>query len=353
LMSVDTTKPAAPSIGEAKASQSSLTANSSIDNTQEPEEPEFLQMINGEFVCTLCDARMNNREMRDSHFAGQRHRKALLKYETKRRRTMGNAGLRGAKAWAASKGGGHVNRGDRIAQVAVPVEESPQDKQKRAELARSEYDRILAEALARKDSDQSAQEQALQAMNAILSGSIPLHQIKQEPGTTNPPPVSLAVSDISLGNGVKTEENLNKNQWPPPYVTVVVKPRGFKPGTYKCELCDVTLASEPNLEAHINSPGHKEEEEKPPSLRKRNQGKVFVDKVRYDNIVKAQRGRRGLISSGEIMPHKLNKSEKREQADIAKSIEKHLNSQTGDVKVLPLLMNFIKGETIQPEIDFK
>ena len=80
---------------------------------------------------------------------------------------------------------------------------------------------------------QSAQEQALQAMNAILSGSIPLHQIKQEPGTTNPPPVSLAVSDISLGNGVKTEENLNKNQWPPPYVTVVVKPRGFKPGTYK------------------------------------------------------------------------------------------------------------------------
>ena len=59
------------------------------------------------------------------------------------------------------------------------------------------------------------------------------------------------------------------------------------------------------------------------------------------------------VNTGEIMPHKLNKSEKREQADIAKSIEKHLNSQTGDVKVLPLLMNFIKGETIQPEIDFK
>ena len=52
---------------------------------------------------------------------------------------------------------------------------------------------------------------------------------------------------------------------------------------------------------------------------------------------------------GEIMPHKMSKSERREQGDIARSIEKHLAHQKGDVKVLPLLMNFVKGETIKPE----
>ena len=94
---------------------------------------------------------------------------------------------------------------------------------------------------------------------------------------------------------------------------------------------------------------YQEEEAKPASLRKRNQGKVFTRMYAADGLVKAQRGRRGLISSGEIMPLKMSKSERRQEADIAKSIEKHLSKQTGETKVLPLLMNFVKGETIKPE----
>lgn len=86
------------------------------------------------------------------------------------------------------------------------------------------------------------------------------------------------------------------------------------------------------------------------SLSVPNRGKVYQGRSGAGNFLKAQRGRRGLISTGEMMPEKLTKAQRREESnDIAASIQNHLAKQTGEVKVLPLLMSFVRGETIQPE----
>ena len=65
--------------------------------------------------------------------------------------------------------------------------------------------------------------------------------------------------------------------------------------------------------------------------------------------MKAQRGRRGLISYGEVMPDKLTKSQKKAQPkDIAELLARKSKQagggDDGDIKkVAPLLMSFVKG----------
>ena len=65
--------------------------------------------------------------------------------------------------------------------------------------------------------------------------------------------------------------------------------------------------------------------------------------------MKAQRGRRGLISYGETMPDKLTKSQKKAQPkDIAELLAKKSKEAgvpaDGDIKkCAPLLMSFVPG----------
>lgn len=70
--------------------------------------------------------------------------------------------------------------------------------------------------------------------------------------------------------------------------------------------------------------------------------------------MKAQRGRRGLISYGETMPDKLTKGQKKAQPkDIAellarKSAEVGIAAGVGEIKkVAPLLMNFVRGGVME------
>jgi len=336
----------------------------------EQAEENFIVVMGSEIVCTLCDARMNSQDMVHAHLSGKNHNKKV-----NQNRGRGGARGRGRTAsfvgsFNSSRGGSHANRGGRTT-VPIQRQNNHEDMKKKVTSARAEYDRVLADALARHVDEEVAQEQALEAMNNFLSNNGESSQVagsqvedeqdsrKEPAGKVTPSGMAATLADLKvkvekgeLEMPVVNDTNSgasNSKQWPPLNVTIVVKPKGFKPGTYKCELCDVVLASEPILEAHLNSPAHKEEEAKPASLRKRNQGKVFTRRYAADGLVKAQRGRRGLISSGEIMPLKMSKSERRQEADIAKSIEKHLSKQTGETKVLPLLMNFVKGETIKPE----
>ena len=68
--------------------------------------------------------------------------------------------------------------------------------------------------------------------------------------------------------------------------------------------------------------------------------------------MKAQRGRRGLISYGETMPDKLSKSQKKAQPkDIAELLARKAAEGGGDdtnmKKQGHLLMSFVKGETLE------
>jgi len=332
-------------------------------------EDDFLTIQGQETICTLCDARMNSQDMITSHLAGNKHNKNLRIHKSRGGGVArGGARAQGGGRSAAfvgsfgrgGRGGSHGNRGGRAPvppvtiKQEIKIEKNDEDTKTLVDKARAEYDRVLADGEVAGLCDEEAQQKALDAMNAVLASGKDANSSRPVKIAEQGMAACLADLKVKLETGEieleePVEEEVDNNSWPPPHVTIVVKPKGFKPGTYKCELCDVILASEPILEAHINSPGHKEELSKPPSLRKKNQGTVYRGRTSADNIVKAQRGRRGLISIGEIMPHKMNKSERREQGDIAKSIEKHLAQQKGDVKVLPLLMNFVKGETIKPE----
>ena len=69
--------------------------------------------------------------------------------------------------------------------------------------------------------------------------------------------------------------------------------------------------------------------------------------------MKAQRGRRGLISHGELMPDKLSKGQKKTQPkDIAtylaqKTAEAGVENDGNIKKHAPLLMNFVKGGVME------
>jgi len=296
------------------------------------ESPEdFLRTEpNGDTTCTLCDARMNSKDCANAHVLGSRHAKNFSNYK---RRFGGNFRGRGGGPLGR---GGHTSRFGQVNKVNQPelkIALKQEVKLSLAEQGQAEYESVLANSKLMGMAVPAAEEKALAAMNAVLQGGVPTS------GVSRP---------LEPFEAIKV-----KPTWPPPFVTVLVQPKGFKPGLYRCDVCEVNLSSEENLEAHLKSPGHKakmEEAANPRDDLDANGKKIYRPRFAPGNIIKAQRGRRGLISGGEYMPDKLNKNERREQADIAKSIEKHLAKQQGDRKVLPLLMNFVRGETIKPEI---
>jgi len=296
-----------------------------------PATEDFLQkQVNGDFKCTICDTRMNSAACADAHTKGQRHRKNVATHN-RRGGFAGRGGLRGGRG---GRGGGR-------APAPVKVEIKVKEKELNDD-ARAEYDRVFAEKLAGNTDLESAEEAAINAMNAVLNGSVDLI-------TPAKPTVAIVIPGVTIAPNTNVN---NQNQWPPPGITVLKEPKGFKPGEYRCEACEVNLASEPILEAHLNSDDHKLNEARGVSIKKPNSGGVYNPRRggSKGNTLLAQRGRRGLIAGGEMMPDKLNKSERREQRDIAASIANHLAKQTGEIKVLPLLMSFVRGETIQPDL---
>ena len=87
----------------------------------------------------------------------------------------------------------------------------------------------------------------------------------------------------------------------------------------------------------------------------RGRGKVYRGRCNAANegTMKAQRGRRGLISHGELIPDKLSKSQKKAQPkDIAtflaqKTAEAGLETSCDVRRHAPLLMNFVKGGVME------
>ena len=87
----------------------------------------------------------------------------------------------------------------------------------------------------------------------------------------------------------------------------------------------------------------------------RGRGKIYRGKANAtsDGTLKAQRGRRGLISYGELIPDKLTKGQKKAQPkDIAsiiaqKTAEAGLDNDGSVKKHAPLLMNFVRGGVME------
>ena len=194
--------------------------------------------------------------------------------------------------------------------------------------ANKEYERVLSESLADNVDLEEAKARAEAAKLAVLG--------------------SLVEADF---------EEAEEGSFPPPGVEVVREPEGGSVGTYRCNMCGVLLLSEINLQNHLQTEGHNHNL----ALRSgvqggaRGRGKVYRGRsnANSDGTMKAQRGRRGLISNGELMPDKLSKSQKKAQPkDIAaflaqKTAEAGLES-SGDVRRhAPLLMNFVKGGVME------
>jgi len=178
------------------------------------------------------------------------------------------------------------------------------------------------------------------------------------------------------------DEEVGEESFPPLGVSVVTPPDGGTPGIYNCDLCEVTLKSEVELEEHLvteehvkafsgsalasihnfpHGPGAGTTRGKGVSRGNRargepsdpKRGKVYKGRpnAMSSDTMKAQRGRRGLISFGEVMPAKLTKGQKKinkEKNNIAAVIGAHkietaLNPGD-DGKTLPLLQAFIKGK---------
>jgi len=322
-----------------------------VVETPDPSSEEFLQtQPNGDLTCTLCKATMNSLDCANAHIKGKNHRKNYTMMKNR-------GGLSGRGRGRGGTRGGATRGGRNGAAVGV-VTTLPLERKAKEELttsARAEYDRVFAEALSNNVELPTAEKKALDAMNSVLNGSTLAQGIKaRDESAAKASKVALAepVQEADKKGEDEVDNNGVDGVWPPRGITVLVEPKGFKPGSYRCDLCGVNLASEPILEAHLNSPGHKDTAKNPTIAAARNNrgGQVYRGgRTTNGNKLKAQRGRRGLISNGELMPDTLTKAEKREQRDIAAAIQNHMAKQTGETKVLPLLMNFVRGETIQPE----
>jgi hypothetical protein len=144
------------------------------------------------------------------------------------------------------------------------------------------------------------------------------------------------------------DEDDNVETFPPPGISIVTPPSsdGGKPGYYRCEVCEADLKSEVELEEHLVTAGHEQAvtgsglvslssfPHGSRSARGRGvpwdptRGKVYRGRPNAlsADTMKAQRGRRGLISYGEVMPSKLTKGQKklaRKKGDISSILATH------------------------------
>jgi len=322
---------------EEKVKADAERAMNSIPGGTQPGNP-LQSQPNGDIYCRVCDCNMNSGAQAQSHIVGVKHRHRMDKFVRGQR---GRGGGRGG--FFGNRGGFHGMHQQPVPLMDVQVpEEAIRVNQVTTEEAQEEYERVFAEGLANNMDVQEATKVAEEAKQSALSFS----------------------EDVQPGDSavVKQFHADNDSRFPPRGIAIVSVPTPDKPGTYKCNLCSMMLLSETNLEHHLVSDQHQD------SLMKsslgsldhdqqagRGRGKIYRGRPNAvsSGSMKAQRGRRGLISYGEVMPDKLTKSQKKAQPkDIASILAQKsmavgvtpgVSTADAGKKVMPLLMSFVRG----------
>ena len=280
---------------ENKVKEDTERAINSLPGGNRPGNP-LQSKPNGDIHCRVCDCTMNSGAQAQSHIGGVKHRTRMDRtYRSFRGRAGRGGGFgRGFGGWGGPGRGGWAGGywgppGPEI----FPAGET--ETVCSSEEAEEEYERVLAEALADNVDLQEATARAEAAKQAALS---------------NFSPEQAAAS--------QTQEEEKET------------------GTF--------LQSEPALQSNLQT-----------TARGRGRGQIYRGKpnASSEGTLKAQRGRRGLISYGETRPDRLTKSQKKAQPkDLAaylalKTAEAGLEGEGNIKKHAPLLMNFVKGGVME------
>jgi len=364
---------------EEKIKQDTELAKNALPGGEGPNNP-LESTEDGNIRCKVCDCIMNSGAQAQAHLTGTKHRHRMDKVEQEmmdkvgvgrslldkhmrglrgrgRGRGRGNASFRGGHN---SRGGFHQASGPGWGtSFAEPGEGDGKDEDEvtTAE-AEEEYKRVFAECLENNFDLDLATKTAKAAMRAALN----IVDSEDEQSEEDDDEDDTEMEDMTRG------------------ITVIQPPSddGGKPGQYRCDLCDppVQLNSEVELENHVVSEEHKKAGALLAPLtsfphggaaekgkgRGRGRGKVKLDPTRGKvykgrpnalsaDTMKAQRGRRGLISFGEVMPSKLTKAQKKlakVKNDISTILAKHkveaaLTAPTEEKPKMPMLQAFVKG----------
>ena len=228
--------------------------------------------------------------------------------------------------------------------------------------ANEEYERVFNEALADNIDVEEAKSRAEAAKQAALSVLGPVGNETQTPSTSKVQYIPQIEEEDD--DDEEDEDNVMIG------IDIITAPDGATSGTYRCNCCGVMLTSEENLKIHLETAAHqmyiegrkkairqmKAAKRVAQVQRGSSKGRVYRGRANahQEGSMKAQRGRRGLISYGEVMPDKLTKGQKKAQPkDIAellarKSAEVGIAAGVGEIKkVAPLLMNFVRGGVME------
>lgn len=315
---------------------------------------------NGDIHCTVCDVTMNSGAQAQSHISGVKH-KSKMDRTMRGFRGRGRGGfgrgfgpggpgmMRGGFGFGRGFGPGGPRMGGPPSggfNEQFDTDDGLCDEDEATE----EYERVLAEALADNIDVEEAKSRAEAAKQAALGALEAFNgPDEHEPEADN---------NVDLDD----DDDEDEETFPPPGIDIIQMPEGDSPGTYRCHLCGVMLLSESNLSNHLAQMAHqmaademkkKRRQQKAASRGQGGRGRSKVYRGRcnayQEGSMKAQRGRRGLISYGETMPDKLTKSQKKAQPkDIAELLARKSKQagvgDDGDIKkVAPLLMSFVKG----------
>ena len=331
----------------AQANSPEKTVN--VSNPQSLERPNnpLQSQPNGDIHCTVCDCTMNSGAQAQSHIAGVKHR-------SKMERTMRSFRGRG-RGFGAQRGFGRGAGGPRLVVPPLEKQQAVCDEDE----ANEEYERVFNEALADNIDVEEAKSRAEAAKQAALSVLGPTENEVQTQRTVQYIPQLEEDEDDE-----EDEDNVMIG------IDIITAPDGATSGTYRCNCCGVMLTSEENLKIHLETAAHqmfiegrkkaikqiKIEKQAQSQRGSTSRGRVYRGRANahQEGSMKAQRGRRGLISYGETMPDKLTKGQKKAQPkDIAellarKSAEVGIAAGAGEIKkVAPLLMNFVRGGVME------
>jgi len=339
------------------------------EEQEEVEEYNPLQILpNGDTRCELCCCNMNSEPQAITHVNGSKHRRALDKHRRSNRgRGRGRGGFGGGFGRGMSRGGMNP-RPIPLMQVDTSgvafggpstmggFEDDDQE-------AREEYNAAFEEALANNVDIQEAHRIAESARQIVMS--------RQDMASDDPD----FVHPFSTNGDGEDDEDATP-AWPPRGIVILPSKGGV--GNFRCDLCHVLLTSEMDLERHLCAPQHLSRLQMnmtgysgnmPPGMRGSRGGPRIHKNGRGRGSMKAQRGRKGLIAEGEVIPAKRSKTEKTAaKAEMGKIIEEMRNPkpkwvETEEVKagkttnnkwnsmdkMKPLLMTFVKGGTMTDE----
>lgn len=225
------------------------------------------------------------------------------------------------------------------------------------------------------DDDQEAIEEYNAAFEEALANNVDVqeaHRIAESARQAMVSQQGFSADDTDLIQPFEDEEG--ETTFPPRGIVILASSGG--PGQFRCDLCHVLLTSEFDLENHLVSIKHQSflqmntqgfSGSMPPGMRGRGRGgpRVHRGSAGGRGNMKAQRGRKGLIAVGEVIPAKRSKTEKKAaKEEMGQIIEKMRNpaktEETNDVKTAgkgnnkwnsmdkmkPLLMTFVKGGTM-------